>query len=45
MGKILRVDLTKAKMKAEAIPEDWKINYIGGNGLPPESFTMSSTQA
>ena len=33
MGKILRVDLTKAKMKTEAIPEDWKINYIGGNGF------------
>jgi aldehyde:ferredoxin oxidoreductase len=33
MGKLLRVDLTSGKTKVEPVPEDWKANFIGGNGF------------
>jgi aldehyde:ferredoxin oxidoreductase len=33
MNKILRVNLSTAKMQIEPVPEDWKRNYIGGNGF------------
>jgi aldehyde:ferredoxin oxidoreductase len=32
-GKLLRVDLTSGKHRVEAIPEDWRRDYIGGRGL------------
>jgi len=32
-GKLLRVDLSSGKSSVEAIPEDWRREYIGGRGL------------
>lgn len=32
-GKILQVDLTKAKLKDSPTPKDWAKQYIGGSGL------------
>ena len=33
MDKILRVNLKNATFKTENVPEEWKRNYIGGNGF------------
>ena len=33
VGKILRVDLSKRKAKAEPIPKEWVVKFIGGEGF------------
>src|SRR5260370_13107614 len=32
-GKLLRVDLTRQRWKAEDIPQEWLRQYIGGRGI------------
>ena len=37
-GKILRVDLTKSEITKEAIPKEWQVKYLGGEGINDKLF-------
>ena len=32
-GRVLRIDLSKGKAKAEKVPAEWMLKYLGGRGF------------
>ena len=40
-GKILNVDLTEKKCWVEQIPDEWVLNYIGGEGFGAKYLSLN----